>query len=357
MTKKRLRTRDLTVGMIVADDIYSLSGQLILSKHSILSERLLAKLNFYSIPTVTVMETEADTPVEDEKLSAIIKKSEEYKEFQKEFSQVTKQLDGVMGKLVEGEIKQDDIVDIVSNECELFFRKEEKYSFMDMFHNMREMSDTVLTHSLNVSIVSVMIGRWLGFSKEEQELLLVSGLLHDIGKLEIPESILNKPDKLTTDEYKLVKEHAFKGFKILKNAGMDEKICEVALNHHERCDGSGYPAKLKEDKISKYSKIVAIADVYDAMTAGRPYRDAICPFDVIRKFEDDGLQMYDASYIMTFLSKIASTYNHSAVRLSDGSEGEVIMINKQNLSRPVVRVGEDYIDLSKVKEVKIDAVI
>lgn len=138
---------------------------------------------------------------------------------------------------------------------------------------------------------------------------------------------------------------------------MDERICEVALNHHERCDGSGYPSKLKEDKVSKYSKVVAIADVYDAMTAGRAYRDAICPFEVIRKFEDDGLQLYDASYIMTFLSKIASTYNHSAVRLSDGREGEVIMINKQNLSRPVVRIGEDYVDLSKEKGLKIDAVI
>ncbi len=357
MTKKRLRTRDLTVGMIVADDIYSLNGQLILAKHSILSERLLAKLNFYSIPTVTVMETEADISAEDEKLSAIIKKSEEYKEFQKEFSQVTRQLDGVMEKLTDGEIKQEDIVNIVSNECDLFFRKEDKYSFMDMFHNMREMSDTVLTHSLNVSIVSVMLGRWLGFSKEEQELLLVAGLLHDVGKLEISQAILNKPDKLTSDEYRIVREHAFKGYKILKNAGMDERICEVALNHHERCDGSGYPSKLKEDKVSKYSKVVAIADVYDAMTAGRAYRDAICPFEVIRKFEDDGLQLYDASYIMTFLSKIASTYNHSAVRLSDGREGEVIMINKQNLSRPVVRIGEDYVDLSKEKGLKIDAVI
>jgi len=357
MTKKRLRTRDLAVGMIVADDIYSLNGQLILAKHSILSERLLAKLNFYSIPTVTVMEATEDAATEDETLSAVIKKSEEYKEFQQEFNQVTKQLDGVMDKLVEGGIKQEDIVDIVSNECDLFFRKDEKYSFMDMFHNMREMSDTVLTHSLNVSIVSVMLGRWLGFPKEEQELLLVAGLLHDVGKLEIPASILNKPDKLTKEELTRVRAHAFKGYSILKKANMDDRICEVALNHHERCDGSGYPGQLKEERISKYAKIIAIADVYDAMTAGRVYRDPICPFDVIRKFEDDGLQLYDASYIMTFLSKIASTYNHSAVRLSDGREGEVIMINKQNLSRPVVRVGEEYIDLSKEKSLKIDAVI
>ncbi|MBQ9765496.1 MAG: HD-GYP domain-containing protein [Lachnospiraceae bacterium] len=356
MAKKRVRTRELEVGMIVADDIYSLNGQLILGKHSILTERLLAKLNFYSIPSISIEEIENDEPISGT-LSAIVKKSEEYTKFREEFNNVVKDLDNIMGKLMVGTLTQTDLVDIVSKESELFFRKEDRFSFIDMFHNMREMSDAVLTHSLNVSIVSVMIGRWLGMSKADLEILAVGGLLHDIGKLEISEAILNKPERLTDQEYAIVKGHAIKGYQLLKNAKIDERVCEIALSHHERCDGTGYPAKLRDAQMSKYVKVVAIADVYDAMTAGRPYRDAICPFAVIKRFQDNGLQQFDTLFIMTFLNKIADTYNHSAVRLNDGREGEVIMINKNNLSRPVVRVGDTYIDLSTEKDLFVDAII
>lgn len=359
MTKKRIKTKELAVGMIVADDVYSMNGQLIITKNTIVSERIIARLRFYSVPAVNVMEVkEIDTDNEqDATLSALIKKSEEYREFRKDFTAVTRNLDEVMGKTLIGELRQDDLVDIVGREIALFSRRDGKFSFMDMFHNMREMSDSVFTHSVNVSLVSIMLGRWLGLPKEDLEILAVAGLLHDIGKLEIPETILNKPYKLTDKEYAVMKTHALKGYTILENAKLDERIREVALNHHERCDGSGYPVGLTGDKIPDFAKIVMIADVYDAMTAGRVYREPICPFDVIQKFENDGLYLYEASYIMTFLKNIANTYNHSAVRLDDGREGEIIMINNLNLSRPVVRVGEEYIDLSKEKGYKIKTII
>lgn len=127
--------------------------------------------------------------------------------------------------------------------------------------------------------------------------------------------------------------------------------------HHERCDGSGYPNGFKSDQIEDFSKIIGIADVYDAMTSNRRYRKAICPFDVVENFERDGFLKYDPGYLMIFMERIVQSYMHNIVRLSDGREGEVIMINKLSLSRPVIRTGTEFIDLSKDHRLSIDAII
>jgi len=128
---------------------------------------------------------------------------------------------------------------------------------------------------------------------------------------------------------------------------MNPRIVNSAMMHHERCDGTGYPFGLTSERIDDFAKIISIADVYDAMTSARVYRGAMCPFKVIEIFENEGLQKYDTKYILTFIQNVLNTYIQSRVRLSDGRTGEVIMINKQFLSRPLIRSGSSYIDLSK----------
>ena len=139
--------------------------------------------------------------------------------------------------------------------------------------------------------------------------------------------------------------------------------------HHEKCDGSGYPYGLKGDEIDKYSKIVTIADIFDAMTSERVYRAAMCPFTVIKAFEDEGIQKYEAKYILTFLENVANSYLNHRVSLSNGMEGNVIFINQSDYSLPIVKCDNDEIinlqeqyyknimKLSNQKNVSIESII
>jgi HD-GYP domain-containing protein (c-di-GMP phosphodiesterase class II) len=164
----------------------------------------------------------------------------------------------------------------------------------------------------------------------------------------IPDELLNKTGSLTDEEFARIKEHPKLGYDILKNQpNLDPRIKKAALMHHERCDGSGYPSQLTEDFIDNYAMIVAIADVYDAMTAARAYRAPLCPFQVISNFEKDGYQKFNTKYILTFLKQIAQTYQSNRVMLSDGRACNIVMLNQNALSRPIVQFDDKTcLDLS-----------
>ena len=126
--------------------------------------------------------------------------------------------------------------------------------------------------------------------------------------------------------------------------------------HHERCDGSGYPNGLVAHEIEPFAKLVAIADVYDAMTCARVYRGPLCPFEVIHLFETEGYRKYDTRYILTFLEGIVQTYINANVRLNNDMKGEIVMI----INSPVktgCKVGSDFIDLSRQRELYIATLI
>ncbi len=220
--------------------------------------------------------------------------------------------------------------------------------FFDMLHNMRMDNDSTYAHSLNVALISRMIGTWLNFSEEELDTLTLAGLLHDIGKTKIPDEILNKETKLTDEEFALIKQHPQYGYDILKNQPLDSHVKKAALMHHERCDGSGYPMGITMNEIDDYALIISIADVYDAMTAARSYREPLCPFQVIAEFEKDGFQKYKPKYILTFLERIATTYQNNRVMLSDGRSAKIVLLNRNRLSKPLVQLDDgDCIDLDK----------
>ena len=187
--------------------------------------------------------------------------------------------------------------------------------------------------------------------------LTIAGMVHDIGKTQIPDEILNKPGKLTDQEFAIMKKHVDIGYDILKNKQIDNRIREAALFHHEKCDGSGYPFGLSGDKIPTFAKILAVADIYDALTADRIYRKAVCPFTAIRMLEEDSFTKLDPKYTLPFLRNVVSSYIHNNVKLDNGEIGEVVMINDRNLSRPIVKINNRFIDLSTEPKRSIIAIV
>ena len=183
------------------------------------------------------------------------------------------------------------------------------------------------------------------------------GLFHDIGKMLIPYSIIAKPGRLSEEEFATVKKHPALGYELLLSQDVDVHVKNAALMHHERSDGSGYPSKLKGNQIDPYARMVAIADVYDAMTAARCYRGPLCPFCVIEMFETEGFQKYDVSILLPFLENVVNSCLQNRCLLNDGRKVTIIYINKEKLSRPVVQYGEEYINLADQPDLKIEKLL
>ena len=366
---KEYQTKDLLPGMVTAIPVRTKRGQLIINPNVELTRTLISRLEFYGIASVqitenkqvaTPMETPKDpayfpakspvsapSPVSDASYSQKLKSSPEFQRFQVDFTLRSQDLKNCFDAYLSdgGTVNKEELL---SKTISLVSPKQTTLAVFDMLHNMRQVNDSTYAHSLNVAIISRIIGKWLHFSNEELDTLTLAGLLHDIGKTKIPDEVLNKDGKLTDEEFQMIRNHPKYGYDILKSQPLNSHIKKAALMHHERCDGSGYPMGLTMEEIDDYALIIAIADVYDAMTAARSYRAPLCPFEVIAEFEKDGLQKYKPKYILTFLENIANAYQNNRVMLSDGTSARIVLLNHRRLSKPLVQLDDGAcIDLEK----------
>lgn len=358
---KRLPTHQLIPGMIVADDVMTSNHQVILPKDTVLTDAQIMKLDLYGVLAVHVQDRIAEQPLIPPAFTGSsyyerVKKSPEFKAFKKSYEEELDSFKGMINKVVEKNT-QLDVKELLSRSLLMVADAKGHVSILDMLHNMREYDDSTFAHCLNVGLICNVFARWLKLPDAEVEMATACGLLHDVGKLLVPHDILTKPGKLTDPEYHQVKKHSYEGYKLLLSQNIDQRICNAALMHHERCDGSGYPQGLMADEIDSFARIVAIVDVYDAMTAARVYRAPLCPFKVIEVFESEGLQRYDATYVLCFLENIVNTYIQNRCRLSDGREGTIIFINRPKLSRPVVQCADGYVDLAEKPELCIETLL
>ncbi len=360
MNTVKILTSQAIPGMVVSENVYTKDLHMVISKGTALTDKIITRLEFYSITDFSVYSDDDLFEQEPEYIEntfySEIKKSETFKRFCKTYQNVTDNVRTAMDDVVNHD-KEINPGQLLSDVSKILYHCNTNIELFNMLHTMREYDDPTYTHSLNVSLMCNILAKWLHFSTEDIEIVTLSGLLHDIGKLLIPNTILGKPSKLTDTEFSEIKTHTVKGYKLLRDKKLDERIQSVALMHHERCDGSGYPNGLISHEIDPLAKLLAIVDVYDAMTCARVYRDPLCPFDVISLFEAEGYLKYDTKFLLTFLEGIAMTYINNNVRLSNQIEGEIILINKFELSRPVIKAGDQFIDLSKHRNLYIESLI
>ncbi len=210
------------------------------------------------------------------------------------------------------------------------------------------------SHSMNVCILSVLIGRQYGLSLNRLTDIALCGLLHDIGKVDIPISIINKRGPLTDEEYEIVKAHPSLGVgRMRKCYNISREVLEGIQCHHEKFDGSGYPYKYKGERIPLFARILSLADVYDALTSQRSYRGAWLPCDAIEYIMAQADIQFDREIIRHFLHIVCAYPTGTIVRLSDGSLAVVVSNHPENVLRPTVRLMNDCSLGKKMEDINL----
>jgi putative nucleotidyltransferase with HDIG domain len=216
------------------------------------------------------------------------------------------------------------------------FRNQDALSCMS---RLQTKDSYLIEHSLNVSILMSVFAKHLGFDKRLIQELALGAFLHDIGKVLLPNDILNKRNPLTDKEQNIIRSHVALGLKILESS---PSISHMAINmireHHERLDGSGYPKKLKGDEISKYGRMIAIIDSYDAMTSERPYKKSIHPINAFKTLIAEAPEYYDEELVENFIQCMGVYPVGTLVKLNSGKLGLISRLNKQKPLHPYVRV-------------------
>ncbi len=368
---KQIPIAELTPGMVTAEDILTNNQNTLIPKGVVLTENIISRLEGYSIYYANIEDdlkndllqglsapmaahqnisatdslgVDLDNKSNKEK----IRDSKQFQHFSQDFERCAEHYqNNLMKSLYRNEPFRAN--ELLKETMSLLYQDENEISVFDMLLNMHNIKDSVYAHCIDVALISNVLARWLHFSEADQLMATACGLFHDIGKFMLPGGILRKPGKLTPDEFEIIKTHTTEGYHLLgKYHTIPEAVKNTALMHHEKCDGSGYPYGLTSEEIDRFSKIVTIADIFDAMTSERVYHTALCPFAVIKYFEDDGIQKYDMKYILTFLENVSNSYLNHRVTLSNGMEGNVIFINPANYSRPVIHTeNNEIIDLQQ----------
>jgi HD-GYP domain-containing protein (c-di-GMP phosphodiesterase class II) len=230
-----------------------------------------------------------------------------------------------------------------------------------MLVHLRNKDEYSAEHSMRVSIISTAFGRFLGFDPDRMQELGTAAMLFDIGKSSMPQELLKKADRLTPEEFDIMKKHAEAGYELLlKKRDIPPAALDVAYSHHERMDGSGYPRGLKGHQLHEYSRIVAIVDTYDAITSERAYAPARSPLDAFRVIMNGRGDLYDEELAVKFVDWMGVYPIGSLVELNTGEVGIVLSVNRRFKLRPRVlivtrpdksvrgREAEKILDLAKV---------
>ncbi|WP_416147292.1 HD-GYP domain-containing protein [Salipaludibacillus sp. HK11] len=228
------------------------------------------------------------------------------------------------------------------------------HSLLEFLQQLEGHEGYLLRHSIHVGLMTSLIAKLNHFPDEDVIEIGKAGLLHDIGMVKIPETIFNKADTLSTEEADAIFKHTEIGYDLLKKEGVSQYILDGAFYHHERMDGSGYPKERHGDEIPEVAQMIAIADVFDAVSSDRIFRKKQSPFKALSEVKKD---IYDkrlsAVYGLPFINYMVSLYTGTEVYLSDGRTGKIVLFDAMNIENPLISIDEDVHQLYDLKGVTI----
>lgn len=338
----KIRVASLKSGVALGKDLFSYDGQLLLPAGTTIVQEHLDTFMRRDISEVFIMEA-----------SPRVKSG-------KRFADVySNSLDVVKSFMIEAKLGKNLEFAEISDTVDMLL--EQVFDELDLFKQMRIMKtkdDYLFTHSVNVSLLCILIGRWLKCDDATTKNLGIAGLLHDIGKIYIKDEILNKPDKLTDEEFEEMKKHPLLGYNLVSNdPGINPDIANAVLMHHERLDGSGYPIGKNRPHIGFCASVVAVADVYDAITSSRSYSVKKSPYTAAEILWHESFGKLDPKISRVFYDKIANFYIGNEVLLSNHEKGVVVFIDPYQPTRPIVMVGDKFYNLATNRDITILEVV
>ncbi|MBR3722816.1 MAG: HD domain-containing protein [Selenomonadaceae bacterium] len=344
--------QSLKPGMVLGRDVLDSNASILIGKGSVLTEESIASIMDRPIFSVYIEEPEQEEtkiPGKEHLLD---------NDYVKCYESVYDRVFKLFVDLLENQVlDMDELRSIVVKE--ILPKLANGVRAIGQIHNMSRGGDYLIHHSIHVAILAGLMGQWKDWSNAKQIDFVTSGLLHDVGKQLIPPDILNKHGKLTDEEFGMIKAHPDNSYQMLKDSPLKDKtnILQGIRQHHERCDGSGYPDHLTKESISEFALALAIFDIYDAMAADRAYAKRRSPWDVFEILNDDMLRgKLDTEFVVYFMRNLCRALNGSWVALNNGEKGRIIYIDESRvMSLPVVQVSEDkFIDLGRDSSVKIE---
>lgn len=325
---------DITPGSVIAKDIFNNYGTMLVSKGTVVVDRFIKTLNDLGVYEVFIEDDIEDNtvnirnqcnnlPIED-----VI--------YEKTRVQAHMQVKKIMVRYnAHSHINVDKIHKLVENIVDQLLSTKE---IVLTLSQLRSIDDYTYEHSVNVSVLSLIVGIDMNLERDSLQNLGIGAMLHDIGKAVISDSVLKKPSRLSTSEFNEIKKHTVFGYEILTKIKLPEEAALIALSHHEKYDGSGYPNKLKGTEIPLFSRIVAVADVYDAISNDRVYNKKFSPDKVYKQISQLGDTHFDPEIMEKFISHLTLYPTGTGVILNTNHKGIVIGQNKFLPQSPVIRL-------------------
>lgn len=331
-------TPDPYIGKTVTHDIFSANGLLLIPANTVLTKGHIQMLNRHKVTELHVVESRKQTAVD-----SLIEEASRYTE-------------DLFGRIrVNSRIP---MLEVRSRLIPLILEATEHDDLFEIIEAVRSKDAYTYKHSIGVGVLSCLVGRWMRLDSSDQALLATAATLHDVGKMKVPQELLHKPGRLTPEEYVEMKRHTVYGYEMLRDTpGLNPRIAMAALQHHERADGSGYPLGLHGQQIDAISRIVAVADVFHAMTSDRPYQNGQPFHEVFDQLRHAAFHGLDPRVVRVMLEHVSRQMIGKRVVLTDGRQAEVVYMNPMDETRPLVKVKHSFLDLSIERHIRISSVI
>lgn len=355
-TLRTVSVSQIKAGDKLSEAVNSRFGNALFYKGRILTERDMEILKAFLISTVTI-DSRAGNPGQDSAGAAATADidTKQISSFDLSYDQMLQLLKKAFGLVLGNSALP---VLEMRNELHKLIEHIEGYQVLTFTPRQFQLQDFVYHNSIMVSLTSYLLAKWHGLPQKDWMQIALAGLLHDIGNAKIDQALLVKPTKLTPVELEEMRKHTLYGYNVLKPiAALNEGVKLCSLQHHEREDASGYPLGLKSDQIHIYSKVVAVADIFHAMTSVRYHQEATSPYLVLEQLSKDAFGKVDPAIVNTFINKVTSFHTGTVVKLNDNRVGEIVFSDRSYPTRPWVNINGTIINLTLERNLYIQEVI